>query len=296
MGRVEQRIKSSVNTLSNKIKQKIDVIAKDLTIDRCINGRSNAWRGVGTNGGQGVATALEVDREGNPITPSTQNTSDQRFPNLLDSYELMIFNSGLDKAYANYHKKYDELVAKALEDQNDDVKSMLCAAISYDSKPRCEEYEASKLFGMPVCKNYSSGMETMFSGATSALEDDGLSYVIKGADIAKKLNNMTKGKGEFIQTDADGNMIGKISMTSVYSPGTHTCTVTTTSTMCSNIEKIITENYDSCFSTINALGGTCNSGGIVQIGVDHVVRTQEYHGTVCTEYADPVITENDIQM
>jgi hypothetical protein len=285
LGRVEQRIKSSVNSLSNKIKQKIDIIATDLTIDRCINGRDGGWRPDGT-------------------------ASDGRFPALLDSYTQMIFNSGLDKAYSNYHKKYTELVTQALEDQNDDVKSMLCSAIAYNAgSAYCTEYEA--VDGEAVCVAYDAypQMESIFDeknarpgGRGSNRTDvnnnvnDGLTYVIQGANIAKKLENMSKGRGEFIQTDKDGNMMGKISMTSIYSPSTNTCTVTTTSTMCSTIEKVYTENKTSCFNTIQVAGGACNSGGLVQIGTNRTVTTQEYQGTVCTDYADPVITVSEIQL
>ena len=281
----KQRIASSINNIINKVEQKIGVIENDVTVKMCVEGRDDRWAG-------GDGTEKKFDR----------------FPNLLDAYKLMIFNSGLDKAYANYHTKYTELVSKALEDQDDDIKSMLCAAISYNAgSAYCSKYEPGEN-NESVCVEYSvyPEMESIFSdksvrrgntGRGSVNNSDaGLSYVIKGADIATKLKNMSKGKGEFIQTDDKGNMIGKISMISVYSPSTNNCSVTTTSIMCSEIEKVITENKDSCFNTINVIGGSCNSGGIVQIGTNRTVTTEEYHGTVCTDFEDPVIMTSDIQM
>ena len=297
------RIKAAINAIENKAQQTFNVLSTDLTIKRCVEGRDDTWRYQGN----------ETDTSKLP-----------RFPNLLNSYTQMIFNSALNKAYLNYRTKYDELLAKALEDQSDDIKSMLCTAISYnEGSAYCTEYSATEN-GDPVCTAYGAygalddifndaieqNTGTTYSGSmssgspresgsdigTSGPSNDGLRYIVKGADITKKLQNMSKGKGEFIQTDAEGNMIGKVSMTSFYSASNNTCTITTTNTMCANIQAIITEDTEDCWNGIQVIGNNGNCGGVVNIGGQNTIITQTYNGTMCTDYANPVITTNEIRM
>ncbi len=324
LDQTKQRIVSSINIVANKAAQKLAIINTDETIKTCVEGRSQSWRKDGS--------------------PTAREAEGARFPNLLKSYNLMIFNSALDKAYLNYRTKYDEYLAKALEDQSDDVKSTLCAAVAYnEGSAYCTEYEATD--GDPVCTAFGvhGALEDIFNTATattstsgsmsatvrgssdigtSGLSDDGLRYIVKGADMAKKLQNMSKGKGEFIQTDADGNMIGKISMTSVYNSGTNTCNVTTTSTLCKNLDTIITtveaKKLKGDASMTLADGTTISSEvytkkdktsaglDIGVIGYRHKtknkaskiknVKAEVYHGTYCAEFQEPVIISDDIKM
>ena len=305
LSQTKKRIASSINAVANKIKQKIDIIKIDPTIYTCINGRNDTWRGG---------------------TGSIPDYSD-RFPHLLDSYNLMIFNSGLDKAYLNYMTTYDEMLASALEDQNDDVKSTLCAAISYnEGSAYCTEYEATE-DGEPICKEFGAhgALEDIFNTVVTAdntggsmsgvgasvrggsvsdldtmgLSSDGLSYVIKGANVAKKLQNMSKGKGEYIQVDDEGNMIGSIIMTSIYSSDTNTCHITTESRLCKNIEVATTplevRNVRKG-ARIELPDGTVLDGGGMEGSKIKKLKTEIYEGTYCSEYQEPVITTEDIRM
>lgn len=305
LSQTKKRIASSINAVANKIKQKIDIIKIDPTIYTCINGRNDTWRG------------------GNGSIPDYSD----RFPHLLDSYNLMIFNSGLDKAYLNYMTTYDEMLASALEDQNDDVKSTLCAAISYnEGSAYCIEYEATE-DGEPICKEFGAhgALEDIFntvvaadntggsmSGAgasvrggsvsdldTMGLSSDGLSYVIKGANVAKKLQNMSQGKGEYIQVDDEGNMIGSIIMTSIYSSDTNTCHITTESRLCKNIEVATTTQEVRNVrkgARIELPDGTVLDGGNTNGSKIKKLKLEIYEGTYCSEYQEPVITTEDIRM
>lgn len=303
----KKRIASSINGVANKIKQKIDVIKVDPAISTCVDGRGNSWR---------YTTSTD-----NP-TPATDSTA--RFPHLLESYNLMIFNSGLDKAYINYMAKYDEMLASALEDQNDDVKSTLCAAISYnEGSAYCTKYDATN--GEPICIEFSThgALEDIFNtvvaadntggsmsgasvrgGASSDLgttgpSSDGLSYVIKGANVAKKLQNMSKGKGEYIQVDDEGNMIGSIIMTSIYSSDTNTCHITTESRLCKNIEVATTTQEVRNVrkgARIELPDGTVLDGGNTSGSKIKKLKLEIYEGTYCSEYQEPVITTEDIRM
>ncbi len=307
LSQTKKRIASSINAVANKIKQKIDIIKIDQTIDMCINGRSASWRGG---------------------DPNTTSINSNRFPHLLDSYTLMIFNSGLDKAYLNYMAKYDEMLASALEDQNDDVKSTLCAAISYnEGSAYCTEYDVTE-DGEPRCTAFSAhgALEDIFNDAiiatdttsgsmsgagasvrggsssdigTMGLSSDGLSYVIKGANVAKKLQNMSKGKGEYVQVDDEGNMIGSIIMTSIYSSDTNTCHITTESRLCKNIEVATTpvevRNIRKG-AYIQLPDGTVLNGGQKEGSKIKKLKMEVYEGTYCSEYQEPVVTVEDIRM
>ncbi len=278
------RIKAAIKGVETRVTQQIDALSTDPTIDMCINGRSETWR---------------YSRTG-----QQDNSQDKfkRFPNLLDSYAKMVFNSGLKKAYLNYRAKYDEMIGKALEDQNDDIKSAVCAAMSYQNgAPVCVEYRTSLLSGDPICKKYDANknLENIFGDTgTSGLLNNGTQYSIQGADIAKKLQVLSQAKGEFIQTDGKGNMIGSISITSTYSPGTNICTVTTTTTMCSDIDTVITtDTYNCGGGSVVGIGGGCGQGGINIVGgYGETTTTQNFHGTYCTSYGEPVIETTEIKM
>ncbi len=291
----KDRITAAINTIENRALQKFNVLSTDLTIQRCVEGRDDKWRYKGSGGG-------------------TDNF--QRFPNLLKSYSQMIFNSALDKAYLNYSTKYNEYLAKALEDQNDDVKLMLCNAISYnEGSAYCTQYGTIGSEGEPICTAYAAygALENIFnedavqsesenggsmSGirtgsrsntGTSGLSDDGFRYIVKGADIATKLRNMSKGKGEFIQTNKDGRMIGKISMKSIYNAGTNTCTITTVTTACRSEKEIVWLKSTDKVKDKKYEDGTTKK---------YVCDDCEYkfEGTMCSEFSDPVTEVNEIQM
>lgn len=289
------RIKAAIQTVENSVLQKIDALGADPTIDMCVNGRSGNWRYSRTG---------KQDQSQDKF---------QRFPNLLDSYAKMVFNSGLKKAYTNYHTKYDEMVSKAVEDQSDDIKSALCASMSYNGEKYCKKSHktTSPLTGKQheICVEWGTkGLESIFdedSGDTG-LKNNGTQYVLQVADLTKKLQTMSKGKGEFIQTDGDGNMVASISITSTYSPGTNICTVTTTSLLCADMDTIITTDEQSC--TAAGVGGGCGYGGGANgsadvgtswstVGYNNNTTTREsFHGVYCTAYGEPVIETREIKM
>jgi hypothetical protein len=105
-----------------------------------------------------------------------------------------------------------------------------------------------------------------------------------------------------VETDKDGNMLGKLMMSATYSPATNTCTLVTTSTMCKNQEAVITtDTIDSCTQTTFSLvgGGGCGGGGGIfsTTSSTHEHRIeQNFEGAVCTEFAEPLVSEVDIKM
>ncbi len=275
------RIRSAINTVENSAVQKINILNTDPTIETCIKGLTQSWR-----------------KDGDPMQRE-ENVA--RFPHLLESYTRMVFNSALNKAYLNYNEKYNKLVGEAMEDQSDDVKAALCAAMSYqEGAAVCTEHE--EVDGEAVCKKYRTNLalESIFNNNAGdmGLRGSGTRYELQASDLSKKLQTMSKGKGEFIQVDKEGNMIGWITMESMYSSGTNICTLKTTSKLCSEMEMKITTDTTYCETA--GLGGGCSTweGAVAPtIGyADTTYKKENYHGIYCSEYGEPVTNVQEIKM
>ena len=280
-----QRVVSSLQSTANKINQKIAILSQDQTIKNCVEGRDMSQIRTRT-------TENGVDR------------TNARYPNLLDSSVLAIINSGIERANQNYTKKYNKLVGEALQSQNDEIKSVLCAAMASSTKPTCVEYG---ILGM--CKKYEANN---FDNVFTSTEESGMSngpadvyatrYIISGANMSKLAKVQQSGHSEYVQTDSYGNMLGRINMSAVYSPSTHTCTLTTESVACKNAESVVTtDDHSTCSSGgVNILGGSgCGGGGgIITIGGGNKKTniTQTYHGTTCKEFSEPVVSTNTVEM
>ncbi len=179
-----------------------------------------------------------------------------------------------------------------MEAKDDAVKSILCAAMASGDEPHCVEYRTTE-DGDAICAKYDVATydnlfaDTKANGVTGA-DIYSTKYVITGAKIADIAASQQQGYSEFTQTDSFGNMVGKVSMSAVYSSGTNTCTITTTTTMCKNAEAIITTDNVSVSATAWYVfaGATANADVILE----------NYEGNVCTEFAEPVINVSNIKM
>ena len=67
---------------------------------------------------------------------------------------------------------------------------------------------------------------------------------------------------------------------------------------CKNAKAVITTDTTSCGGGgIVGIGGGCGQGGIQVLGsYDRTVKTQDYRGTVCTEFNEPIETKTEIKM
>ena len=255
---VKERVLSTLQSTQNKINQKIALLTSDSKIMMCVNGRDmKQIRG-------------------------RESKTGARFPNLLDSSITAIINSGLDKAGKNYAKKYDDLLAKAMEEQSDERKAALCAAMAEDSS------SVNKIIS--------------FSGVMSKLGVNGDGYevrhVIDGMTMNQLLAHQRSGKGEFIQTDSLGNMIGQIVMNAVYSAENNTCKLTTTTTVCENMKDVYNTSSSCNSGGVTLLGGNgCRgSGGILNIGGGSKTNRKDFAGTICTKMTEPVTKTEEIKM
>ena len=260
---VKERVLSTLQSTQNKINQKIALLTSDSKIMMCVNGRDmKQIRG-------------------------RESKTEARFPNLLDSSIMVIINSGLDKAGKNYAKKYDELLAKAMEEQGDEKRAALCAAMAEDSS--------------------SVDRIISFSKVVSKLGINGDGYevrhVIDGMTMNQLLAQQRSGKGEFIQTDASGNMIGKIVMNAVYSAENNTCKLTTTTTLCDGIKAVYNTSSSSCGGggvSLSAWGrdncGNPSAVGLKIGGGGTTTSSTTYSGTICTKMGAPNIKTEEIKM
>ena len=284
-----QRVVSSLQSAANKINQKIAILSQDPQIKMCIEGRD--------------MSQIRTRADG-----ATNRTS-ARYPNLLDSSIMAIINSGLERANQNYTKKYTKLVGEAMEAQDSEMKSVLCAAMASQASPTCVEYKSSKLLGKPICVKYeTNNFDNVFtatdkSGVTVGSGDAyATRYVISGANMSKLALVQQSGHSEYTQLDDYGNMLGRIAMSATYSPADKTCTVATESTMCKETEAIITTDSETVCKSggVTILGGAgCRGfGGILNIGGGKktVTVTEDYHGAMCKEFGEPVVTTNVIEM
>ena len=286
---VKDRVLSSLQSVQNKINQKIALLTSDAKISMCVNGRDMRQ-----------------------VRGTRQNRSDQdtaRFPHLLDSQIMTIVNAGLDKANENYSKKYDELFAQAIEQQSDENKSAMCAAMASTGSVTVNnsgtKTKSKGFFGLfEKIKSAASANLSRANNLTIADLNDGpasgvydVRIVLDGMTMNNLLNLQSRGRGEFVQTDAKGNMLGKIAMNAVYSADTNTCTLTTTTTMCENVKDVYnTSEVESCgsggFFTFDGCGGFSLLGG----GGTSTTPSSTFAGTVCTKMAQPIITTQEIKM
>lgn len=100
-------IEEELKNIAGTINRTISLIESDQRIQYCINGRDLSQ----ING--------QDNRNG-------KNTTQARFPNLLNQYRVMIAISALRKAQDNYNKKVSEAIAQAAHDSSADVAQFLC--------------------------------------------------------------------------------------------------------------------------------------------------------------------------
>ncbi|MCQ2581579.1 MAG: hypothetical protein MJ170_01185 [Alphaproteobacteria bacterium] len=258
--------KSSLETVSSKINQTIALLSQDAKIQMCINGRDMKQ-----------------------VRGNTRDTARDvvRYPYLLDSAMLTIINSGLDKARANYTKRYNELVASVVEEQNDQVKQALCTSMATSDEPVCTEYDTQD--GQPVCVSYAPATDYLGSLFSGNVTNDpyATEYIIPSANVSNLLQMSASASKDYTITDNMGNMLGNVQMSAVYSAKNNTCSLTTTTTMCKDAEAVITD-YHEYFDK--------KKEGKRHYVDDYVLDTQEYHGSVCKEFVAPITTTESIKM
>jgi len=281
------RVVAALQSTANKINQKIAILTNDPQISMCVNGR-NLTR----------ITSAKTTRQ--------QTTG--RFPHLLDASIMAIMNSGLEQASRNYSQKYNKMVAEAIEEQNDQLKSALCAAMAMNPGSLMECIEEDKEGNCTGGYKEANPFSNMFGTSTAGISSNGDLYTVRqtidGATIEAQTKAATLGRGEFIQTDQFGNMLGRVEVSSSYSPQTNSCTLTTTTINCDETEQVKTT--DNMYIG-KAKGYSDGYFGTAQLGFNDLqvsgrkikrvtITTEKFQGISCKKFAEPVVTSNAIKM
>ena len=95
-----------LENIQGTINRVIKLIESDQKIQYCVNGRD--------------LSQINGNRRGK------NNTTQARFPNLLNQVKMQIATAALRKAQDNYNKKYNEYIAKAMQESNVDMANLMC--------------------------------------------------------------------------------------------------------------------------------------------------------------------------
>lgn len=290
----KDRIEAALQATANKINQKIAILTSDPKISMCVYGRDlrniNGTAHTNTND-------KETSADGTKTTRKTE--ADARFPHLLDSSIMVIISSGLDRAGVNYANKLDTLVGESMENQSDDVKTAMCAALAMNP-----DQTDTTAYGNLI-------------SADSKIEKGQMT--IAGVDKSQLLKISASGKGEWVLTDTggeDGNMIGRIVKTAAYSSKNNTCTVTSQVETCEDMEFV----YDTTNlklkkakrgasvsfggTSLNGVGGSdglfSQSTNKIEVSGKKIkglsVTSKTFRGQACKKFAEPQVSTQTIKM
>jgi len=279
------RVIAALQSTANKINQKINILAQDPEISMCVNGRD----------------LTRLTR--NPTRDNGKTQTAGRFPHLLDASIMAIINSGLEQANRNYSQKYNKMVAEAVEESNDQQKAALCAAMAMnpDSLMECkqEDENGNCIGGYTRTSPFTGLFGDSVAGISSTNNNPyTVRMVIDGAAIEQHANALSQGHGEFIQTDQFDNMLGRVELSSAYSPQNNTCTLTTTTINCDETEQVKTTDK-MYIGKVKKGGATVRWNGLEIKGkkIKRVtIKSEHFQGVSCKKFNDPVVITNSIKM
>lgn len=104
---VADRVVKEIENIQGAINRVIDMIESDQKIQYCVKGRD----------------LKQITGE--------DDTTDARFPNLLNQVKMQIATAALRQAQDNYNKKYNEYIAKATEAQSTDIANLMCNKLPF---------------------------------------------------------------------------------------------------------------------------------------------------------------------
>jgi hypothetical protein len=102
-------IEEELNNIAGTINRTISLVESDQQIQYCINGRDLS----------------QINGKG-----SKKNSTEARFPKLMNQYRVMIGMAALRKAQDNYNKKVNEAIAEATKSASVDVAQYMCQKIA----------------------------------------------------------------------------------------------------------------------------------------------------------------------
>jgi hypothetical protein len=240
----------SLNGIKGKIDNMISLLTTDTKLRFCTQGRDMS---------QIVGGARDSAK------------TEARYPHLLDNFVVTIINAGKTKAAANYDKKFNELYAQAIKDQSAEIAQISCAAIAGG-------FDKNKI--------------SLFSESKSYADPSVTSITISGVKLADMMSMtaQSQDKASFIMTDRFNNMVARVNVSSIFTPGTRSCTINKTTIACKGQEAVYnTMVTDTTYEDSSWFGADVDTSY-------NVVTNTNFTGTICAEYMPPVEHTQTIQM
>ena len=210
-------IEEELNNIAGTINRNIGFLEAYQQIQYCINGRDLSQ----ING--------KENRQGS-------NTTEARFPKLLNQYRVIIAMSALRKAQDNYNKKVSEAIEKAAKDSSDDIANYMCNKLAdlgntySDVKGLSEQAPLTSPFAITYDVGAGLSTKALMQGGSGKLEQGGGTFKYRG------------------RTSQNSGVLKE--RTSVFNRQTRICHVctTTTTTSCKNTTKYFKSTSD-CTTT-----------------------------------------------
>ena len=144
-----------IRTLQNAVNSAISTIEADPTVQYCMTGREV----------QGMRTSQSETRQ--VIRRKTEGEGENatnlgRFPNLTKQVRQIIANSALKTARENYNKRYDEEVARMMQDQVKAAEKIDLAQATEAARQACVDWAQSS--SLPTSKAPSAGLAGKWVG------------------------------------------------------------------------------------------------------------------------------------
>ena len=254
---VQNRIRSTIDGIAQEVQRRVDVIASDPQVSMCINGRDISQI-AGRSGERNV-----VNRE---------ETTTARFPHLLNAYTNVIAVSALNAAKANYDREYASVFSQANT-----------ASEEYQNQIYCTAMAQRDSYNNNLRQIQESGIKSVTPWEV----------VLSGVSSKKMLEALTSNAVQTnVLLDTDNRMIGRETVSSVYEPATQTCRITTTTYPCTGFSAI----YNANSSSFNVEAGASAFGFGGSAGYGQSQSENTYQGNFCSSYAEPVISEQIINL
>ena len=152
-------IEEELKNIAGTINRTISLIESDQQIQYCINGR-------------------DLSQINGKSNKRGENTTEARFPNLLNQYRVMIGMAALRKAQDNYNKKLSESIAEATKNASVDVAQYMCNKIGTSGVSTSSGNEIKEI--SPLVAPYSISYDVAAGLSTNDLVKGGSSSVTAG--------------------------------------------------------------------------------------------------------------------
>ena len=147
---------TEIRALQSAVENAISTIEADPTVQYCMTGRQ--VQGVNVN------TSRSSNSSGNDkqVVERGATTTTGRFPNLTQQIRQIIANSALKNARENYNKRYDEEVARMMQDQVKAAEKIDLAQATEAAKNTCAAWAESS--SLPTSKAPSASQAGKWIG------------------------------------------------------------------------------------------------------------------------------------